>query len=345
MPLMPNLLERTLFLTLNQGPGVMLDLWSGPAFRIVLAALRLDLFERLASQPLTAASLAQSLGTDPQGTQLLLSALAPLGYVKFSNGAYVLTEMSRKWLTGSGTVNLAPFFRYWGAVIEEFFPRLEESLRSGRPAVNLYTWLEQHPEVARDFQEGMVALTDYAKDDVVARISLPPATKRLLDVGGGHAAYTIALCQRYPALEAVVFDSLQALVVGRAQIEAAGLAARVMMQSGDFLHEDLGTGFDVVLLFNIIHGLTPTQNLDLLRKAKAALNPGGQVILLEQIPGSAPLPLAEAAVNILGLSYYHLLGGRAYSIEDIQEWQAQVGFQHMSRTNIAKAGSALITLA
>ncbi len=38
MPLVPNLLESLLFLTFNQAPGPILDLWSGPASRMVLAA-------------------------------------------------------------------------------------------------------------------------------------------------------------------------------------------------------------------------------------------------------------------------------------------------------------------
>ncbi len=48
MPMTPNFIERTVFLTLNQGPGPMLDLWGGPAFWSVQAALKLDLFEALA---------------------------------------------------------------------------------------------------------------------------------------------------------------------------------------------------------------------------------------------------------------------------------------------------------
>ena len=52
MPLTPNVIERLFFLTLNQGPAPMLDLWGGPAFHCVRAALKLGFFEALAGGPL-----------------------------------------------------------------------------------------------------------------------------------------------------------------------------------------------------------------------------------------------------------------------------------------------------
>ncbi|HRW09930.1 MAG TPA: methyltransferase [Caldilineaceae bacterium] len=342
MPLMPNFLERTLFLTLNQGPGVALDLWSGPAFRFVLAAIRLNLFDALVEQPRTAQALAHVIQTDPHATALLLAALESLGYIKRRGELYALTGMSRKWLTDAGTLNFSPFYRYWGVLIEEFFPRLEESIRSGQPPANLYAWLEDHPEVSRDFQAGMSVLTEFVKDDVLKRITLPPTTKRLLDLGGGHGTYSLALCQRYPTLAAVIMDSPQPLVSARDYIDRAGLGSRIATQAGDFLHNDLGSGFDVALLFNVIHGLTAAQNRALLQRAQAALNPGGQVFILEQIPGSTPLPISEATVRILGLSFFHLLGGQCYAFPEIRSWLQDSGFVNVQRKNIPKAGSALI---
>lgn len=342
MPLMPNFLERALFLGLNQGPGVALDLWSGPAFRFVLAAIRLDLFGALVDGPRTAPALAQSIDTDPRATAMLLDALESLGYIRRRGEHYALTSMSRKWLTDAGTLNFSPVYRYWGVLLEEFFPRLEESICSGQPPVNLYAWLEDHPAIVRDFQAGLSVLTEFVKDDVLKRIALPPTAKRLLDLGGGHGMYSLALCRRYPTLEAVIVDSPQPLVSAHEYIDRAGLSSRIATQAGDFLHDDLGSGFDMALLFNIIHGLTAEQNRALLQRVQAALNPGGQVLILEQIPGSTPLPISEATVRILGLSFFHLLGGQCYAFPEILSWLQESGFVNVQRKNIPKAGSALI---
>jgi SAM-dependent methyltransferase len=342
MPLAPNWLERFFFLTLNQGPGPSLDMWGGPAFQVVLAAIRLNLFGALNLQPLTTADLSRHLQADPRATQLLLDALASLKYVKGRNGHYDLTAMTRKWLTDDGAINFSAYFQFWGAMMEHFMPRLEESLRTGQPPVYLYEWLEDQPGVSRYFQEGMMAITRYVKDDVVKGLPLPPNARRLLDIGGGHAMYSIALCQTYPQLLAVVFDGAQALSVGLESIADEGMADRVTVQEGDLLTDDLGTGYDVALVFNIVHGLTPEANLDLFRKIKASLNPGGQLVILEQLTGVAPLPLMDTVVHILSVSFFHVLGGQVYTFEDISGWLREAGFRDIRRKNILKVGGALI---
>lgn len=343
MPLAPNFLERFVFMTTNQAPGPTLDMWGGPAFQIVLTAIRLNLFETLKTQPLTAAELSAQLQTDRRGTRILLDALVALRYVDLKNGSYRLTAMTGKWLTDGGAINFSPFFQYWGAITEQFMPRLAESIRSGQPPVNLYHWLETQPEVSRYFQEGMMAITRYVKDDVVKKITLPPTARRLLDIGGGHAMYSIALCRKYPQLSAVVFDSPQALTVGRESIAAEGMSDRIAAQNGNFLSDDLGAGYDAALLFNIAHGLGPEANLALLRQVRAALNPGGQLIVAEQVAGVSPLPLADTVVQILNASYFHLLGGQVYAFEEISGWLEQAGFGAIRRQKVLKAGSALIS--
>jgi hypothetical protein len=343
MPLTPNLLERLTFLTLNQGPGPTLDLWGGPAFQIVLAAIRLNLFETLKAQPLTVAELSQQLQTDPRATQILLDTLVSLKYLSQKDGCYSLTTMSRKWLIDEGTINFSAYFQFWGAMMEHFMPHLAMSIRSGQPPVDVYQWLEEQPEVSRYFQEGMVAITRWIKADVVKQLTLPDKAQRLLDIGGGHALYSIALCQKYPQLSAVIFDGEQALTVGREQIKAESMTERVTTQVGNFLTDDLGTGYDVVLLFNIVHGFTLEANLELFRKIKTALNPGGQLIILEQLAGVAPLPMMDSVVQILSMSFFHLLGGQVYTFADISGWLREAGFSSVQRKNILKAGSALIS--
>lgn len=342
MPLAPNLVERTVFLTLNQAPGPILDLWSGAAFHTVLAAIRLNLFETLQARPQTAEELAQQLQIDPQGARLLLAALAALGYVTQRSDAYTNSAMTSKWFTQAGVLNMTPFYQYWGVLIEHFLPKLTESIRAGAPPVNLYEWIEDQPEASRYFQEGMIAITRFVQKDVLGKMTLPATARRLLDLGGGHGAYSIALCRQYPQLTAVIFDSEQALTSGKAAIAGAGLDARITTQVGNFVTDPVAGGYDVVLCFNIVHGFSSEQNIALLRKIKDTLNPGGQVIILDQIPGVSPLPLQETIVRLLSLSFYHLLGGRVYSAAEIQGWLQAAGFVRVQRRNIPKAGSALL---
>ncbi len=343
MPIVPNWIERTIFLSSNRGPGPVLDIWNAVAFRAVLAAIRLDVFDTLASGPLTGRELSQRINADEQGVRRLLDALEPLGYLKRRGNRYVNTSMTIKWMLRSSSVNFAPYFRYWGAIIPKLMDDLEDSIRQGRSPRNLYEWIEREPDTSRDFQEAMISLARFVLDEVIGKLQLPAAARRLLDVGGGHAMYSIALCQKYPALTATVFDFPQALATGRDNIARSNVVDRVTIQTGNFFRDELGSGYDAVLLFNIIHGNSPEQNIELFRKAAQALNPGGQLIVLEQLAGRAPLPLGNTINGLLGLSYFHLLQGNLYSFEEVAGWFNAAGLSRPRRINLLKGpGSSLI---
>lgn len=342
MPLTLNPLERLFIFTLNQGPAMMLDMYSGPATRTVLAGIRLNVFETLAEQPATAEDLARRLNLDARGAGILLETLAALGYVRKRGAQFHLTAMTRKWLTDAGTTNFSPFYRFWGAVLENLFPRLEEAIRTGAPPLNLYEWLETHPDVSRDFQAGLMAGARLFKDGVANLIPVPPSARRVLDVGGGHALYSVALCQKYPQLSAVVLDSADALVVGRETIRAAQLNERIETHKGNFVSDALGAGFDIVLLFNIMHGFRAEQNITLLKKVRTALHPGGCVVIMDQLVGSSPTPIVETFAQIFGMSFFLLVGGQAYTYDDMRGWLTQAGFGNIQLKRSLKAGGLLL---
>jgi ubiquinone/menaquinone biosynthesis C-methylase UbiE len=342
MPLSPNFIERTLFLTFNQGPGPMLDLWSGPAFWTVHTALKLNIFETLADHAKTPDQVANAIQGNSKGVYILLKTLSELGYVKCRGDHYSNSPMTRKWLLNSGSVNFKPFFLYWGALMEHFMPRLPETVLNGGN-MDLYQWIEDHPAVSRHFQEGMVQLARFVASDIAKATSISDEAKRVIDVGGGHGEYSIALCKAYPNLSAVIFDSEQALVTGREAVENAQMSERFSFSPGNFMKDDLPDEFDIALIFNIVHGLKPEQNIKLLGSVKSALNPGGQIMILEQVHNISPMPLANTLSHILSIAYYHLIGGQVYTSDQIENWLSQTGFVDIQRKPILKASSILLT--
>jgi predicted O-methyltransferase YrrM len=330
MPIPTSFLEQLVFLSLNLGPAPILDIWGAAGFRIVLAAVRLGVFEALADGPLASEALVQRLQTDPRGTALLINALESLGYLRQQAGGYANSAMTSKWLLRRSG-NFGPGFEFWGTNLFKLWDSLEDSLRTGQPALNLYTWIEDQPEVSRAFQEWMVALAGFTSGEVLRLVRLPAGARRLLDIGGGHAAYSIAFCRQYPDLAATVFDQPQALNTARANVTEAGLLDRITLQAGDFLGEVLGEGYDVALLFNIVHGFSDEQDRALVNRAAQALRPGGLLVLAEQLAGGPAGGAAHAIQQILGLSYYHLLEGQLYSYEAVSDWMRSAGLANVRR--------------
>jgi SAM-dependent methyltransferase len=109
------------------------------------------------------------------------------------------------------------------------------------------------------------------------------------------------------------------------------------------LRDSFGSGYDAVLLFNVIHGHSPEHNRLLLQKAAAALNPGGRVVILDQIAGKAPTRTMEAMTNILALGFFQLVGAQAYSYKQIASWLAEMGFIRSRQMRLFTApGNSLV---
>ncbi len=177
----------------------------------------------------------------------------------------------------------------------------------------------------------------------VAKVKLPATARRLLDVGGGHGLYSIKFCRRYPQLSATVFDWPQALEVAREVIAAEEMGDRVSVQEGDFWVDNLGNGYNVALLFNIVHAYLPDKNTELLRKVANALHPGGLIVILDQLTGKALGPTAKAMSRLQGLNLFNAAGGQGYAFEEIAGWLTNAGFINPRRINLLKSpGNGLV---
>jgi SAM-dependent methyltransferase len=282
-------------------------------------------FEALAAGPLTPAAAATRLAADQRATFLLLQTLEGLGYVKRVGASYANTAATRKWLLANSPTSMAAGLEFWGMVLTTLWQDFEGTIRHGRPAVDFYGWLEAHPATLAAFQQWLRASAHQTAGEIARRVSLPPTARRLLDAGGGHGYYSVAFCRRYPGLAATVLDFPSALDSARATIAAEHMAGRVTVAAGDLLRDPFGSGYDAVLLFHVIHGHTPEQNVALLKKAAAALQPGGRVVILDQLAGSAPTRASRALGSVLAFSFFQLVGAQTYSFSQITGWFQAAG--------------------
>jgi len=336
MPILPNFIERLVLFNFNQGPGLMLDFLGAQAFRVVGVGVRLGVFEALSSGPLSAAETARQVQASERGITLLLDALESLGYVQKKDGRYVNTPMTVKWLLRRSPNSLAGGIPFFDSMVFDRWEHLEESIRQGKPALLGSDWLDQHPGGYRIYEEGMIAIARMAADEVIAKVTLPPTARRLLDVGGGHGLYSIRFCRKYRDLTATVFDLPPAVEVARETIAAEGMGGQVTTQAGDVWLDDLGTGYELALLFNLIHAYLPDKNIELLRKVSGALNRGGLIVIMEQIAGQVFGSTGKVLARLQALNYFNDLEAQTYTFEDIAGWLTQAGFVNPRRMDLLK---------
>ncbi len=346
MPVLPNFVERLILLRLNQGPGALLDLFGAGAFRVVNSALDLGLFDVLAQRPLTVGELSERTGTNERGMGILLAALESFGYVQTTGSRYANTPLTAKWLLSSSPSHLADFLVWWQKLVFEFWDEyFEETIRNGRPPLTIYEWLESQPDGWKVAQAGFEATAQLVLDDVIARIDFPAGAKRILDVGGGHGLYSIQLCRRHPEVTAAIFDLPVALKRARENSRASHMNDRVSLLPGDYREDDLGNGYDVALVYNIIHAHRPEENIQLLKKVAAALTPNGRVVILDQMGDRAFGPVTRAVNSLIALAYFILLGGQTYTYREVEGWLHEAGFALLSRKSLLKAPGTIMIIA
>jgi SAM-dependent methyltransferase len=244
------------------------------AFYVLDAALELDLFERLKT-PKTAAELAGELGTDPALTEAVCDALAALGLLKKRGGAYENSALASAYLTEGSPYCMKNLLRLMRSSLRDRWPRLLDALR-GKPVgaggrdPRLFTLAVAESALAGGLH-GVV--------EVLREIEDLKRARRLLDLGGGHGLYSVALVKLFPQLHAYVLDLPEVLEVAREIVSRYGgdVIDRVHFVPADFTRDDIGSGYDVVLASHSLYGYRE-RLAEILRKVHAALNGGGLFI-------------------------------------------------------------------
>jgi precorrin-6B methylase 2 len=285
--------------------------------QVLLTCVELEVFAVLDGRNATAAEIARATATDTRGMELLLNTAVALDLLDkqenhFSNiplvAACTLPDADGT-MARSLTLQAA-FYRRWG--------HLADAVRTGkRPEENRR---DEHPEAwIHNFVYGLYNMARPIAPVIAKSLMLPEGRPlRVIDVGGCHGAYSMALAQRYPLLQATVYELPRVVPVTREIIAQAGMTDRVSVQEGDFQQEELGEGYDLALVFGVLNGEPPEGRPALIRKVFAALKPGGQIVLRDAVlePDRAGPP--EAAIFALQM----LLATESGALDTSADWTA-----------------------
>jgi 2-polyprenyl-3-methyl-5-hydroxy-6-metoxy-1,4-benzoquinol methylase len=320
-----NLLER-LALAFNLAPTPLVETqvaYNGA--RAIMAGAALGVYEALAEVPKTADEVAAACKTHPRATRQLLDCLTGLEYVKHSDGRYVLHPRMRKWLLRDSPTSVVDKLIFqlteWS-----WMGQLEDFVRTGEP-------LNFHANMTRQewaqYQEGMRDLSATLSLEVAKKLKLPANASHMLDIGGSHGLYSIALCRKYPKLISTILE-LPGAVDRATQIAARqGLGDRVKHQVGNALTDDLGEGtYDLVFISNVVHHFSVPENVMLAKKVKRALKPGGQYVVGEFPRGEKPGE--GGAIGATADLYFALTSASGtWSVTEIQAWMREAGLTVM----------------
>lgn len=317
-----NLLERVAD-WLNLAPKPLVQAFFGMmAARTLMAGERLGVYAALADGSATVEELAARLKLSPEGTRALLEALEACEAVERTRGRYRLADRARRWLDPRSPQYVGDFlgFNYaqW-----DWWGHLEDVVRTGE-AMDIHRFSPEDPRW-RSYIHAMHQLARLSAPEVARAIPLPGGARQVLDLGGAHGWFAAELCRRNKGLKATVLDLEGSVRVGREIIAQAGLSQVVTHRAGDLLTAELGGPYDAVLLFQVVHHLSPAQNVALLRRIRTALTHKGTLAVLEYLREDKEKP--PSAASLIGLHYYLTSKAAAYTPAEVEGFLDDAGFR------------------
>jgi cyclopropane fatty-acyl-phospholipid synthase-like methyltransferase len=289
--------------------------------RMIMAGVRLGVFQGLAQEPLTHERLAAALGLDSACLDLLLRCLVFAGYLELRGEHYALSTLARNTMIAGAKRELTGFAQ-WHYTQWEFIEQLEQLIRTGE-GVDFHATMTD-PDAWGHYQKAMLEMARFDAPILARRVPVRKGATRLLDVAGSHGLMGAAIARKHPPMRSTVVDLPAAIEHARRLAHQEGHADVVDHRPGDLLTDDFGAGWDVVLLSNIVHHFTPDRVRRIFGRAHAALGAGGTVAVWElERPSRAKRPSEGDGVAL----FFRLLSSAsAYSGDEYAAWINEAGF-------------------
>lgn len=292
------------------------------------AAVDLGLFTAIGGTPCTATELAQRCQCPERGIRILCDNLTILGFLTKEGGRYALTPDSAFFLDQKSPAYFGHSVKFLLTPgLTEAFSDLAATIRSGRVHTSAQgTTAPDHPawiEFARTMGNMMVP----AAHGAAALVPLDASRDtRVLDISASHGTFGIAFAQKNPRAHLVGLDWEAVLAITEENAKAAGVGDRFSKIVGDAFTVDLGSDYDVVLVPNFLHHFNVEDCTRFLRRAHAALRPGGKIVIIEFVPNEdriTPPSAATFSLVMLGSTPE----GDAYTFAEYRQMLADAGFR------------------
>ena len=290
--------------------------------KILLTAVKLDVFSALDGVPKTAGDIAGRIGAHEPTLSLLLNALVAMKLLAKEGDWYRNSSAADKHLVRRSPHYIGHLLLLHDAEWNNW-GKLEETIRTGTRSVDRHVF-ETDPELGGNVLAVLDRIGRQSGPELAKRLQLSGPV-RMLDLGGGAGTNAIAFCGVYPELTATVFDLPATLRMTERTVKEAGLESRVALKSGDFNRDALGGPYDVVLMSDILHYQPDEANEALVAKVLSHLAPGGRLVIKDRFldeAGTGPAWTTAFAVHIL----VNTQAGGCYRTSDAIRWMTRAGF-------------------
>ena len=245
--------------------------------RVLLTAYELDIFTILGDSSKTADDVAQILNADRIGITRLMNTLVSIELLEKYGNNYRNNKATYSLLV-KGNPNYMANLKYMSYIWKNW-DNLTEAVISGSAIA---------PKAVSEFDEQ--ELIDYIAAEnwranlqaaEIIKLSNPENIERVLDLGCGSGALGLEILKQFPEINLSLFDYPNVTNLTKEYVAKRGVSERVQIISGDMFNDDFGTGYDLVVLSNVVRTYSLIDSMFVLRRVFDSLVKGGKVVIHE----------------------------------------------------------------
>ena len=311
--------------------------------KVLLTAVEVGLFTKLAGRRLTGTELGKELQFHPRANPDFFDALVAMKFLdrdgdgseaKYFNtpeGSTFLDAASSRYIGGILVMLNARLFKFWND--------LPEALRTGQPQNEVThgqkgMFEELYSDLPRleQFMGAMIGASRINFEAFAEKFDFSNF-RTLCDVGGATGLLSIEVAKRHRHLTCISFDLPIVEPIAKKHIAAAGLEARVSTAAGDFFKDQLPKA-DIITMGMILHDWNLEKKMHLIRSAYDALPPGGALVAIEALIDDARRENVQGLLMSLNM-LIEFGDAFDYSGADFRLWCGEVGFTRFEVIHLA----------
>jgi SAM-dependent methyltransferase len=310
--------------------------------RTLHAATSLRVFDFVAYEGSSAEEVSKQARADTRAMGILLDALVALRLLRKKKDRYFHSKVSRVYLRSDSPEYFGHMILFEDLLWNDW-GRLAQCIKGGNPVRSPDRFQRTEADTER-FIMAMHSIVSARGDakDLAGRIDLK-GFRGLLDLGGGPGTYAMEFARANRHLDVGIFDLPGTLRVTRRLLAQHGMQERIRLHEGDYNLDPFPSGYDVVLLSNIIHGENEETNEALMAKIYRAVGPKGSVVIKDHLldrSGTAPPDGALFSVNLLLFT-----NGRCYRSDEVSSWVERAGFDRVFEEKLPPPMNSSLILA
>ncbi len=296
--------------------------------------VELGIPDLLAEAPRSATELAQTVNVNKDALYRVMRALATTDVLEESSDHRFALGRLGQLLPADRERSLAPWAAFAGSPAHwQAWSNLSHSVSTGETAfkftygVDVWEYRRQRPDQSRAFDASMAAQTGAAIGPIVDAYDFRRYGV-VADIGGGNGALLAAILRATPQAHGILFDQEHVVAGAPLVLEAAGVADRCAIVSGNFF-ESVPGGADAYLLKWIVHDWQDREAVAILDNCRTAMADDGRVLIVEREIGA---PNEGAAAKWADIQMLAMAGGRERTRQEFEQLLARAGLRLVSVT-------------